>query len=68
MKLLFTTSFATGLSCLCSMALAAGEAAPPATTFEKVRVILEQNCLECHDSKKNKGKLRLDTHELTLKG
>ena len=68
MKLLITTTFAAGLSCLCSMALAAEEATPPAETFEKVRVILEQNCLECHDSKKNKGKLRLDTHELALKG
>ena len=68
MKLLITTTFATGLSCLFSMALAAEGATPSAEAFEKVRAILEQNCLECHNPKKNKGKLRLNTHELTLKG
>ncbi|MBT45132.1 MAG: cell surface protein, partial [Deltaproteobacteria bacterium] len=68
MKLLIPTTFATGLSCLCSMALAAEGATPSAEAFEKVRAILEQNCLECHNPKKNKGKLRLNTHELTLKG
>ncbi|NRB28816.1 MAG: hypothetical protein HRU37_14195, partial [Roseibacillus sp.] len=59
MKLLIPTTFATGLSCLCSMALAAEGATPSAEAFEKVRAILEQNCLECHNPKKNKGKLRL---------
>ena len=39
-----------------------------AATFDEVRTILEQNCLECHNAEKNKGKLRLDTHELTLQG
>ncbi|MBI3880413.1 MAG: hypothetical protein HY301_10175 [Verrucomicrobia bacterium] len=30
--------------------------------------ILQKNCLECHSAEKQKGKLRLDTKELALKG
>ena len=40
----------------------------PANTFEQVRPILEQNCLECHNAKKKKGDLRLDTKATMLKG
>ena len=37
--------------------------------FEKsVRPILVETCLECHGSKKQEGKLRLDTREAALKG
>jgi hypothetical protein len=35
---------------------------------KEVWPILEKNCLECHGAEKQKGKLRLDTKELTLKG
>ncbi len=52
--------FALGLTCTPAITSAA--------TFEKVRTILEQNCLECHNADKDKGTLRLDTHELALKG
>ena len=37
--------------------------------FEKeVRPVLAENCYSCHGPKKEKGKLRLDTLEATLKG
>jgi len=68
MKLLLTTIFASGISCLGFISLAADEATSSSREFEEVRAILEQNCLECHNGSKNKGKLRLDTHELALKG
>jgi len=42
-----------GTLCLTPLALAA--------TFEEVRPVLEQNCVECHGADKDKGDLRLDT-------
>jgi cytochrome c/Leucine Rich Repeat (LRR) protein len=37
--------------------------------FDKqIRPILADSCYKCHDAKKQKGKLRLDTKELFLKG
>src|SRR4051812_33428323 len=35
---------------------------------EKVRPILAENCLGCHGEKKQKGGLRLDSHEGLFKG
>jgi hypothetical protein len=35
---------------------------------KQIRPILSDNCYKCHDAKKQKGKLRLDTKELFLKG
>ena len=37
-------------------------------TFEAARVILEQNCLECHRDSKSKGGLKLDTQDNFLLG
>ena len=67
MKLRLTFAFAPGLL-LSSVSLPAEEVATPAGMFKQVGTILEQNCLECHNASKDKGKLRLDTHEMTLKG
>lgn len=39
-----------------------------AATFEQARTILEQNCVECHGEKKDKGALRLDTLAGLLEG
>ena len=39
-----------------------------AIPFEHIRPILEQNCLECHNPKKSKGGLRLDTRKKLLEG
>jgi mono/diheme cytochrome c family protein len=45
---------------------------PPATAkydFDKdIRPLLEQTCVECHGSEKQKGGFRLDTREMLLKG
>lgn len=47
---------------------------PPASkkaglTFEKdIKPIFEKSCVKCHGAEKQKGKLRLDTLEATLKG
>src|SRR5688572_29947853 len=44
---------------------------PPASAFDfekDVRAVLEHSCLHCHNAEKHKGGLRLDTHELALKG
>src|SRR4030095_8405519 len=45
---------------------------PPAAAnydFDKdIRPLLEQSCVECHSSEKQKGAFRLDTREMLLKG
>ena len=46
---------------------------PPATakgvTFDKdIKPIFEKSCFKCHGAEKQKGKLRLDSLEATLKG
>lgn len=46
---------------------------PPSTktglTFEKdIKPLFEKSCVKCHGAEKQKGKLRLDTLEATLKG
>jgi mono/diheme cytochrome c family protein len=47
---------------------------PPAAsrkdvTFEKdIKPLFEKSCFKCHGAEKQKGKLRLDTLEATLKG
>jgi mono/diheme cytochrome c family protein len=47
---------------------------PPAATkqgltFEKdIKPMFEKSCVKCHGAEKQKGKLRLDTLEATLKG
>ena len=51
---------------LCSLAVFCGPTS--GKTFEHIRPILEQNCLECHNAKKKKGGLRLDTREKLLEG
>src|SRR5262245_42648598 len=33
-----------------------------------IKPLLEHSCLKCHEPEKSKGKLRLDTRELALKG
>ena len=33
-----------------------------------VKAIFEKSCVKCHGAEKQKGKLRLDTREATLKG
>ncbi|HRI16203.1 MAG TPA: c-type cytochrome [Verrucomicrobiota bacterium] len=45
-------------------------AAPKAgVTFEKdIKPIFEKSCVKCHGAEKQKGKLRLDSLEATLKG
>lgn len=58
------------------MALAAVDLSklPPASktagvTFDKdIKPIFEKSCVKCHGAEKQKGKLRLDTLEATLKG
>ena len=35
---------------------------------KKIRPLLSQNCFECHGEEKQKGNLRLDSHEAVLKG
>src|SRR5689334_477210 len=62
----FPLAVATLLVCT-----SAGRAADPAAVefFEKnVRPVLVEQCLACHDAKKAKGELRLDTREGLLKG
>lgn len=44
---------AIGLLCAAPLALAA--------TFDQVRPVLEQNCVECHGADKDKGSFRLNT-------
>jgi len=69
--LVILSSFAT-----VTLALAAVDLAklPPASTakgvtFEKdIKPIFEKSCFKCHGAEKQKGKLRLDTLEATLKG
>ncbi len=39
-----------------------------ADPFELARPVLEQNCIECHGAEKQKGELRLDTHDGILAG
>lgn len=46
---------------------------PPSTktglTFEKdIKPLFDKSCVKCHGAEKQKGKLRLDTLEATLKG
>lgn len=47
---------------------------PPASskqgvTFEKeIKPLFEKNCVKCHGTEKQKGKLRLDSLEATIKG
>lgn len=44
-------------------------AAKSGVTFDKdIKPIFEKSCVKCHGAEKQKGKLRLDTHEWTLKG
>jgi mono/diheme cytochrome c family protein len=58
------------------MALAAVDLSklPPAAktagvTFDKdIKPLFEKSCVKCHGAEKQKGKLRLDTLEATLKG
>lgn len=58
------------------MALAAVDLSklpPPAktagVTFDKdIKPLFEKSCVKCHGAEKQKGKLRLDTLEATLKG
>ncbi|NNM30415.1 MAG: DUF1549 domain-containing protein [Akkermansiaceae bacterium] len=52
---------AASLWCACLMTA-------PAATFQHVRPILEQNCVECHGAEKDKGGLRLDTRAALLEG
>jgi len=69
--LVIFSSFAT-----VTLALAAVDLAklPPASTaqgvaFDKdIKPIFEKSCFKCHGAEKQKGKLRLDTLEATLKG
>ena len=43
--------------------------ATAAPDFQKdVLPILQKSCIECHGPDKQKGKLRMDSHELLLKG
>ena len=47
---------------------------PPAATkagvtYDKdIKAIFEASCFKCHGAEKQKGKLRLDTYEATMKG
>jgi hypothetical protein len=41
----------------------------PGVTFAKdIKPLFEKSCFKCHGAEKQKGKLRLDTLEATLKG
>ena len=51
----------TSISFLCAPSVLGSGLHASARSFEAVRPILEQNCLECHNAKKDKGDLRLDT-------
>jgi len=45
------------------------QAVAAAPDFVKdIQPILERNCMRCHDAEKNKGGLRMDTHELIMEG
>jgi len=51
------------------LAMVSSLAAAEKVDFAKdVWPVLQQNCLKCHGPEKQKGKLRLDSHEAALKG
>lgn len=54
----------------CGPAMAAGGAPPEAIHFfeTKIRPLLAENCYKCHDSKKQKGGLRLDNLGYMMEG
>src|SRR5687767_9665059 len=60
------------LSATVPVALAVSAAGADSTSFEffekRVRPVLVERCYECHAEKKQKGGLRLDTRNHTLKG
>jgi mono/diheme cytochrome c family protein len=62
-----------GLSLL-GVSSAGAQSAPAATaknevTFAKdIQPLFQKSCVECHGPNKSKGKIRLDTLELALKG
>src|SRR3954471_14311597 len=71
-SIIFGCFFASGLALLL-----AAESKPPVIAFPRdgkidfekhVQPILAATCYECHSAKKIKGKLRLDSKELAMKG
>jgi mono/diheme cytochrome c family protein len=56
------------LSALFSLAVWQSSAADKVDFVKQVRPIIEQNCVKCHGSEKQKGKLRLDSKEAAMKG
>ena len=71
-----TTLLLTSLSAALGLRAADFDAAklPPASTqagvtYEKdIKPLFERSCFKCHGAEKQKGKLRLDSLEATLKG
>ncbi len=58
-----------GLAPKASTAAAATKALPDQLVFaDLVAPILERRCLQCHQEGKSKGGLRMDSHELLIKG
>ena len=56
-----------GLTVACSLAQAKKEALDH-PDYAKVKALLSAKCYSCHGALKQKGKLRLDTRNLMLKG
>jgi hypothetical protein len=73
-KFAFTLIGALGVSFLAGATdIDTSKLPPPSTkqglTFDKdIKPLFDKSCVECHSAEKPKGKLRLDTLALTLKG
>jgi mono/diheme cytochrome c family protein len=63
MKKLLTIAFA--LACSAS---GPGRAEDKVDFAKQIQPILRQNCVKCHGPEKQKGKLRLDSKEVAMKG
>lgn len=73
-RLTIALSLCAGLALASSVSAAGKKELPPAAkkaglTFDKdIKPIFDKSCVKCHGAEKQKGKLRLDTLEASLKG
>jgi hypothetical protein len=74
-KIRFLVAAALGVAAFAATAadIDASKLPPPSdkkgVTFEKdIKPLFERSCFKCHGAEKQKGKLRLDSLEATLKG
>jgi len=74
MKHLWTTLIATATVAVCAADKVDASKLPPAaqkqgvTYANDIKPIFDKSCIKCHGEEKQKGKLRLDSLEWTLKG